>query len=68
MKSRFTEEQIIKILKEHEGGKKPRRSLEKTIARNRPFTAGKVNTAVWNSARPNGLSRLKKETVDKNKW
>jgi hypothetical protein len=42
MKKRFSEEQIIRILKEHEAGEK---------APNRHFIVGKANTVGWKSVR-----------------
>jgi hypothetical protein len=47
MKKRFSEEQIIRILKEHEAGKKLPILFGNTIFPNRHFTVGKANTAGW---------------------
>ncbi|BAK97251.1 putative transposase orfA for insertion sequence element [Oscillibacter valericigenes Sjm18-20] len=52
MKVRFTEEQIIKILKEHEGGKKAVDIVRESISQNRLFTVGKANMAAWTLVKP----------------
>lgn len=54
MKKRFTEEQIIRVLKEHEGEKKLPTSSVSTGSPSRHFTVGKANSAVWMSVKPNG--------------
>ena len=51
---RFSEEQIVGILKEHEAGRKiPELAREQGSARRR-CTGGRVNTVVWRLAKPNG--------------
>lgn len=47
MKVRFTEEQIIRILKEHAGGKKAADIVRETTYRSRHSTGGKANMAEW---------------------
>lgn len=47
MKTRFTEEQIIKIVKEHEGGKRAADIVRDIISPSRHFTAGRANSAAW---------------------
>ena len=54
MKTRFTEEQIIKMLKEHEGGKRAVDIVRDITSQSKRFTAGRANTAVWMSAKPKG--------------
>lgn len=51
MKKRFSEEQIIRILNEHEAGKRLRILFGNTIFQNKHFTVGKANTAEWMSAK-----------------
>lgn len=53
MKVRFTEEQIIKILKEHEAGKKAVDIVREYNITEQTFTVGKVSTAVWMSVKLN---------------
>ena len=54
MKKRFTEEQIIRILKEHEGGKKAADIIREHGISEQTFTAGRANSGAWTSARLNG--------------
>ena len=68
MKKRYTEEQIIKILKEHEGEKELLISSVSMASPSRHSTDGKVNSAVWMSARPNGSDNWKKKTEDSKRW
>jgi hypothetical protein len=53
--SRFSEEQIIGILREHEAGKRRRLIyVGASGSRMRLFTKGKRNTAGWRSRRRGG--------------
>ena len=51
MKKRFSEEQIIRILKEHESGKKLQILFGNPMFPNKHFTVRKANTAGWMSAK-----------------
>ena len=47
-KSRFSEEQIVGILQEHEAGaERTARSAGGTVSANKPSTAGSKNTTAW---------------------
>ena len=52
--SRFSEEQIIGVLREHEAGARLRKSAGATGSRARPSTSGKQNTAGSTSQRHAG--------------
>ena len=51
-KSRFTEEQIIGILKEHEAGAKTRSCAGGMGSAGRPSTSGRQSSAAWKHRRP----------------
>jgi transposase-like protein len=68
MKKRFTEEQIIKILKEHEGGKRAVDIVREHGISEQTFYRWKSKFGVWMSARPNGSDNWKKKTEDSKRW
>lgn len=51
-KQRFTEEQIIAVLKEQEAGAKAADLAVGTGFPKQPFTIGRPNAAAWRSLRP----------------
>jgi putative transposase len=51
-RKRFTEEQIIGVLKEHELGAKTAEVCRKQGSARRPSTNGRANTAAWTYPRP----------------
>ena len=51
-RSRFTEDQIIGILKEHEAGFPASICAASTASAMRPSTSGRPSMVVWMSARP----------------
>ena len=53
-RARFTEEQIIGVLKEHEAGAKTADLARKHGVSEATFTTGRPSTAAWMSPRPNG--------------
>ena len=53
-RTRFTEEQIIGVLKEHEAGAKTADLARKHGVSKRRFTTGRPSTAAWMSPRPHG--------------
>jgi len=52
MKKKFTEEQIIGILKQHEKGVPVKELIRQYNLRNRHFTDGSQSMAGWKSATP----------------
>ena len=52
-RARFTEEQIIGVLKEHEAGAKTADLAASTVSRKRRCTTGRPSTAAWMSPRLN---------------
>ena len=53
-RARFTEEQIIAVLKEHEAGAKTADLARKHGIPRRRSTTGRPNSAAWMSPRPSG--------------
>ena len=53
-RSRFSDEQIIGILKEHQAGMTASELCRKMASRTRPSTAGARSMAAWRCRRPNG--------------
>lgn len=53
-RERFTEEQIIAVMKEHETGAKTADLANSTASRKRRVTTGKPSLATWKSLRPSG--------------
>ena len=53
-RSRFGEEQIIAILREHEAGVKTPLSAASTVLAARPSTNGNPNTVEWRFLTPGG--------------
>lgn len=53
-RSKFTDEQILAIVKEGEAGRRLRISVDRMASPNRRITAGRRNTAGWSSARCSG--------------
>ena len=53
-RSRFTEEQIIAILREHEAGAKTADLAGSTGSRKPRCTTGRPSTAAWTCRRPSG--------------
>jgi Transposase len=53
-RARFTEEQIIGVLKEHEAGAKTADLARKHGVSEATLTTGRPSTAAWMSPRPNG--------------
>ena len=51
-RARFTEEQIIGVLREHEAGAKTADLAASTASRKRRCITGRPNTAAWMSPRP----------------
>jgi nucleoside-diphosphate-sugar epimerase len=51
-RSRFTEEQIISVLREQEAGRRPPISPASTAFRKRRYIIGRPNTAAWTFPRP----------------
>ena len=60
--SRFSEEQIIGVLREHEAGAKTEESAAATGSRARPFTSGKPSTAGSTYRKRAALSRWRMRT------
>ena len=53
-RKRFTEEQIVGVLREHEAGAKTGDLAASTESRKRRCTTGRPSTAGWTCRRPGG--------------
>jgi len=61
-RARFTEEQIIKVLREHEAGAKARDLARKHGVSEATLYNWKANSAGWMSRRPSGCGSLRTRT------
>lgn len=66
-KSKFTESQIVKILKEVEAGRMVKEVCREYACLMLPIITGKQNTEVWKPLISNGLKSLKMKTVNSSK-
>ena len=60
---RFTEEQIIGVLREHEAGAKTADLARKHGSRKQPCTTGRPSTAGWMYRKPGGCGDWKTRTA-----
>ena len=63
-RSRFSEEQIIGILREHQAGATTGEVWRRTASRMRPFISGKRSTAAWTCRMRSGSEGWRMRIVD----
>lgn len=64
MKKRFTEEQIIRMLKAHEGG----RCAGKQVLASQPSIVGRASLAAWRSMKPSACGNWRQKTTNSKSW